>query len=36
MKSEAYIKHIFEAIRFIEEFTQGVSFEEFVQNKEKT
>lgn len=36
MKSEAYIRHILEAIQSIQEFTKGVRFEGFVQNKEKT
>lgn len=35
MKSEAYLKHILDAIIAIEEFTRGVAFEDFIQNKEK-
>jgi uncharacterized protein with HEPN domain len=35
MKSEAYIKHILDAIQAIEDFTKGISYKEFIQNKEK-
>ena len=35
MKSDAYIKHILDAIQAIEEFTQGVTHKEFTINKEK-
>lgn len=35
MKSNAYIKHILDAIEAIEKFTEEASYEEFVKNKEK-
>lgn len=35
MKSNAYILHILDAIEAIEDFTQDVLYEKFVENKEK-
>lgn len=35
MKHDAFINHILDAITAIEKFTQEVSYEEFVENKEK-
>ena len=34
-KIDAYIHHALDAIKAIEDFTEGVTFEEFTKNKEK-
>ena len=34
-KDEVYLKHILDAVSDIEQFTQGISQEEFFRNKEK-